>query len=143
MLITVRLKTRVTTQQKVEKFENLFRNAAHERGLPVVDTNHEPINIQGLKDQENRELNGILTPSPSVLLQIQVDYCKKALDETKNMMNREDNGSQEEFELNERSLGLEEALNVTLEERQLEEVREQQEYDISRLEKIKEWFKEN
>ena len=43
------------------------------------------------------------------------------------MINREDNGSQEEFELTERSLGLEEALNETLEQRQLEEVGEQQE----------------
>ena len=40
------------------------------------------------------------------------------------MTNREDVDSLEEIELNEKLLGLEEALHETIEQRQLEEVRE-------------------
>ena len=59
------------------------------------------------------------------------------------MVNREDTDSVEEFELNEKSAGLEEAINETLQQRQLKEVREEQENDARKMERITEWFKEN
>ena len=49
----------------------------------------------------------------------------------------------EQFELQERIVDLLEAGDRTLEQRQLEEFRELQEEDISRLHKLKQWLKEN
>lgn len=49
-------------REKVKELEYLLGNAERERGLSVVNTDHEPINIRGLTDEENRELNGMLTP---------------------------------------------------------------------------------
>ena len=50
----------------------------------------------------------------------------------------------EQFKLRERISSLDEARDTTLEQRQLEEVRELQDEDISRQQKLKhEWLKEN
>ena len=76
-------------------------------------------------------------------MQIQADYIQQSLNKTREIASRDNIDSVEEFELMERSAGLEEALNVTLQPRQLEEVREEQENAVSRSESIKEWFKDN
>ena len=49
----------------------------------------------------------------------------------------------EYIELEERVIGLQEAIDKTIRQKELEEVREQQEEDISRLQHLKEWAKEN
>lgn len=85
-----------------------------------------------LSETDNRELSGLLNPSKSVppesligdngALQIQADKFQEAINETQR---ERDNTHDEDvlFELEERIVGLEEARDRTLEQRELEEVR--------------------
>ena len=100
-------------------------------------------------------MDGVINPPESIdpetrplFLQIQADHYQDAINETRARMNEIDNSSNvddmgEYIELQERVTGLETARDVTLEQVQLEETKEQQEKDISRLQKFKEWAKEN
>jgi hypothetical protein len=118
----------------------------------MIETKIERPHIQGLTPEENRELEGVLNPPDSVdqqsrigdngALQIQADYIQETLDRT--IEQRDNTDNPEEFiELEERIIALREARTRSLQQRQLEEVREQQEEDISRLQRFKEWAKEN
>ena len=148
-------------QLEVEKFNELLKKAKQEhelreRGMPMVDTaprGSAGSSIHGLTERENRELAGVLTPGPSTIrstrigddgaLQIQVEHLQKTLDETNDKIGSGSVGSLQEFELRERAAGLEAAIDLTINQREEEEVREIQEEDITRLERFKEWIKDN
>ena len=120
--------------------------------FPMIETKIERPHIQGLTPEENRELEGVLNPPDSVdqqsrigdngALQIQADYIQETLDRTIEQTDNTDN-PEEFIELEERIIALREARTRSLQQRQLEEVREQQEEDVSRLQRFKEWAKEN
>ena len=137
--------------RKVMEFNELFEKAKDERGLPTVDLTNAPRDsVHGLTEQENRELRGVLTPTSSIIrstrvdsLRIKLDAFQGSLDNTNDTLNGEGVNPTQELELRDRAVGLEEAIDRTLEQINLEEVRELQEEDIGRLERFKEWVKEN
>ena len=94
-------------------------------------------------------MEGALNPPDSIdrstrpaYLKAQTDYFQDALDRT--LQERDNTGSPEEvIELDKRVVALREARDITLKQAEREEVREQQEEDISRLQRFKEWAKEN
>ena len=106
----------------------------------MVDTTIEYTSINGLTLEENRELEGVLNPPESidkstrpVMFKVQADH-------------RQDNrrNNPEEFiDLEGRVIGSQEARDKTINKIQLEEVREQLEEDIPRLQRFKKWAKEN
>ena len=120
--------------------------------LPMIETRIERPHIQGLTEGENRELEGVLNPSNSVdpqsrigdngAFQIQVDHIQETLNRTFDQRENTD-VPEEVIELEERIIALREARDLTLQQRQIEEVRAQQEEDVSRLQRFKEWAKEN
>jgi hypothetical protein len=120
--------------------------------LPMIDTKTEQPLIQGLTEEENRELEGVLNPSDSVdpqsrigdngALQIQADHIQETLNRTFDQRENTD-VPEEVIELEERIIALREARDRTLQQRQKEVVREQQEEDVSRLQRFKAWAKEN
>ena len=120
--------------------------------FPMIDTETEQPPIQGLTKEENRELEGVLNPSDSVdpqsrigdngALKIQANHFQETLDRT--IEQRDNTEDTEEFlELEERIIALREARTSTLRQRQIEEVRAQQKEDVSRLQRFREWAKEN
>ncbi|CAB4009484.1 Hypothetical predicted protein [Paramuricea clavata] len=120
--------------------------------FPVIETDMERPRIKGLDQEENRDLEGVVNPSDYIdpqsrigdngALQIQADHFQKALDRTIDQRDRT-NDPMEFIELQERINGLREARDRTLQQREIEEVRAQQEEDVSRLQRFKEWAKEN
>ena len=90
----------------------------------------------------------MLNPSESIdmttrqkFLKVQVDHIQDTLDKT--IEERDNTNNPEEYiELEERIIGLREARDKTSEQIQ-KEVRDQQEEDISKLQKFKKWAKEN
>ena len=142
----------VTSKQ--EKTQQTTRNDIEEDydDYPLVKINTRYTHVDGLTNNENRELEGVLDPKNSKdpksrigdngAVQIQADHFQETLNETIEMRDQTDN-IEEFIELEERVIGLREARDNTLEQRQLEETREQQEEDTSRLQKFKEWAKEN
>ena len=115
-----------------------------------VDTDAHRQNIDVLTLGENRELRGVMRPSsttegrtgPHGALQIQADNFQETINKTQQQLGATSDDI-EQFDLRERITGLEYARDSTLEQRRMEEVREQQEDDVNRLERTKEWFKEN
>jgi hypothetical protein len=99
--------------------------------------------------QENNELRGVLFPpegsdlesriGPTGALQIQADYFNDAIGETVDRVN-DVQGVTEYNALIERIEGLREARDRTLKQRALEETREEQLNDISRLRRFVDWF---
>lgn len=73
---------------------------------------------------------------PHGALQIQADNFQDSINETQQQLD-----ATEQFELHQRIVVLEEAWDRTPEQRQLEEARELQEEDVSRLQRFKEWQK--
>ncbi|CAB3986982.1 Hypothetical predicted protein [Paramuricea clavata] len=118
----------------------------------MIETDIDRPHIQGLAQEENRDLEGVLNPSDSVdtqsrigdngALQIQADHFREALNKT---IDQRDNTENPEgvIELEERIIALRKAMMRTLQQREIEEVRAQQEEDVSRLQRFKEWAKEN
>ena len=115
--------------------------------FPMVDTQVERPYIQGLTPDMNRVLRGVLNPSDSIdpqsrigdngALQIQADNYQEKLDETIEQRDKTvDDG--EFLDLEETIIALREARDLTLRQRQIEEVRAQQEEDVSRLQRFKE-----
>ena len=115
----------------------------------MVDTTVEYTSIKELTPEHNRELAGVLNPPGSidkstrqVFLKVQEDHIQDTLDKTTE--ERDNTNNPEEFiELEERVIGLRKAKNLTLKQIQLEEVREQQVEDITRLQRFRKWAKEN
>ena len=112
------------------------------RNMPMVDTTVEYTSINGLTAEENRELEGALNPPKSidrptrpVFLKGQADHFQNTLDRT--LQERDNTDNPEEYiELEERVIALKQARDRILEQIQLEEVREQQEELISRLQRF-------
>ena len=122
----------------------------------MVVTEHRYTRIEGLTEKENSEYRVVLAQSSTAegrtgdngSLQIQADHFQEAIDQTQQrVVEIEDNNSvevnDERIGLQERIEGLTRARDETIAQRNLEEVRELQEEDISRLERFKEWIKEN
>ena len=120
--------------------------------MPMVDTTPNTSYIKGLSDQENRELAGVLNPNDTTdpqsrlgedgALQTQAGAFQVTLNETIEQRDNTEN-AEKRIELEERIVALQDAKDRSLEQRQLEETREAQEENISRLQKFKEWTKEN
>ena len=106
-------------------------------------------NINGLTMQENNELRGVLYPpegsdlrsriGPTGALQIQADYFNETIGETVDRVGNA-KGVTEYNALIERIEGLKEARDRTLEQRVLEETKEEQLEDISRLRRFVKWL---
>ena len=124
--------------------------------LSMVVTEHRYTRIAGLSEKGNAECKRVLASSNTAedrtgdnsTLQIQADHFQEAIDQTQQRLSEVEDinkvGANEEYlELQERVQGLTEAKNRTLEQRDLEEVREIQKEDIGRLEIFKEWIKGN
>ena len=116
--------------------------------MPMVDTTVEEfIPIEGLTE-ENRELKGVLFSSKKIdkstrpaFLKIQAHNFQDTINKTEE---RDDINNLERYvELEKRIIGLQEAKDKTLEQMQKGNVREQQEEDITRLQRFKKWAKEN
>ena len=119
------------------------------RNMPMVDTTVEYTSINGLTEEENREMKGLLNPLESIdmstrpaFLKVEIDHIQDTFDKTIEERNNADDPA-EYIELEERVIGLRKAKDLTLKQTQLEEVREQQEEDITRLQRFKKWAKEN
>ena len=118
----------------------------------LVDVKPKHRYLKGLSPKENSELSGVLNPENSIdpnsrigdkgHLQIQADYFQEELNETIELRHRTEN-PEKFLELEETAIGLRNTRDRTLKQRQLEEIRAEQENDISRLQKFKEWAKEN
>ena len=75
-------------------------------------------------------------------LQIQADHFQNAIDDTQRQFCDTLDAS-EQFKLIKRILGLEEAGDSTAGQGLLEELREFQEVDITRLQKLRQWVRDN
>ena len=143
--------------EAVKQFKKLINEVTEEQkdidktidNMLMVDTNVDSTPNMGLTEKENRELEGVLKPPETIdmstrpkFLKVQTDYIHDTLDKT--IEERDNTNNPEEYiELEGRVIDLWKARDKTLEQIQLEEVREQQEEDISRLQRFKEWEKEN
>jgi hypothetical protein len=117
--------------------------------IQLIDLGETLGNIAGLTTQENNELRGVLYPQdglnlkgrtgPTGALQIQADYFNNAIGETVDRKGDAE-GLTEYNAIIERIEGLKEARDKTLEQRALEEAREEQLHDISRLRKLVKWL---
>ena len=114
------------------------------KNMLMVDTTVKYGKIIGLTDDENREMNGVLNPPESIdkstrpeILKTRLKYIQDTLDKTLK------GGDLKNIELQKRIDGLKTA--KVLIERQIEKetVREQEEEDLSRLQRFKEWAKKN
>ena len=122
--------------------------AEHEN-IQLIDLGDNLGNIKGLTMQENNELRGVLNPpegsdlrsriGPTGALQIQADYFNEAIGETVDRVS-DAKGVTEYNALIERIEGLKEARDTTLKQRALEETKEEQLNDISRLRKFVKWL---
>ena len=142
----------VTSKQ--ETTQQTTRNAIEEDydDYPLVKINTRYIDVNGLTINENRELEGVINSENNIdpqsrigdngTLQIQADHFQEAINKTVEQRDQTENPD-EFIELEERIVGLRQARDKTLEQRQLEETREQQEEDISRLQMFKDRAKEN
>ena len=122
---------------------------AERENIQLIDLGETLGNIPGLTMQENNELRGVLNPpegsdlisriGPTGALQIQADYFNNTIGETVDMVN----DAQDVTEYNaiiERIEGLKIARDRTLKQRVLEETREEQLNDISRLRRFTKWL---
>ena len=121
------------------------------KDMPIVDRTAENFtSIDGLTDEENRELNGVLNPSETIdmstrqeTLKIQSKYFEKLINKTIDEIDLNKGNIQKRIVLEDRVIGLQKAKDLTDQQIEKENVREQQEEDITRLQKFKEWAKEN
>ena len=122
---------------------------AERENIQLIDLGDNLGNINGLTMQENNELRGVLNPpegsdlrsriGPTGALQIQADYFNEAIGETVDRVGNA-KGVTEYNALIERIEGLKEARDRTLEQRVLEETKEEQLEDISRLRRFVKWL---
>ena len=120
--------------------------------FPLVKISTRYTDVDGLTNNENKEVEGVLNPENSIdpksrigdngALQIQADHFQEALNKTIEQRDQTEN-PEDYIDLEERIVGLRQARAKTLEQRQLEETREPQEEGINRLQKFKDWAKEN
>ncbi|CAB3987952.1 Hypothetical predicted protein [Paramuricea clavata] len=116
--------------------------------IELIDISAKLGDLPGLTMQENNELRGVLNPpdgssiegrtGPNGALQIQADYFNEAIGETVERSTSAE-GTTEYNSLIERIDSLKEARDRTLEQRTIEEAREAQLKDISRLRRFIDW----
>ncbi len=123
-------------ERAVESVEDRKRSREDNEGV-LVNTNMEYIDSEfpGLTDQEKREIGGVLNPPERqsakervYVLEIEANHCKEKIANTE---------PGERLESLEKSLALVERAEENV------AVRENQEEDITRFQKLKKWLKEN
>ena len=119
------------------------------KNMSMVNTTVKYGKIIGLTDDENRRMNGIWNPPDNidkstrmVFLKLQIDYFNEEIENTIKERFKE-GGDLEDIEFQKRINGLKTARELTTRQIQKEEITEQQEEDISRLQRFKKWAKEN
>ncbi|CAB3976573.1 Hypothetical predicted protein [Paramuricea clavata] len=130
------------------QFNTSDEEYADRENIELIDISAKLGDLPGLTMQENNELRGVLNPpdgssiegrtGPNGALQIQADYFNEAIGETVERAT-EAEGTTEYNSLLERIDSLKEARDRTLEQRTVEEAREAQLEDISRLRKFIDW----
>jgi hypothetical protein len=138
-----------TSDENIRQDNILSEEHASREDIELIDMGEHLGNISGLTMKENNELRGVLNPpegsdlisriGPTGALQIQADYFNEAIGDT---VERATNakGVTEYNDLIERIEGLKEARDLTLKQRTIEEVREEQLKDISRLRRFMKWL---
>ena len=131
------------------KFDISDEEYADRENIELIDLGATLGDISGLTMQENNEPRGVLNPpdgsdlrsriGPEGALQIQADYFNEAIGETVERTTNAE-GVTEYNALIERIDGLKEARDKTLKQRALEEAREEQLEDISRLRRFSKWL---
>ncbi|CAB3989097.1 Hypothetical predicted protein [Paramuricea clavata] len=130
------------------QFDSSDEEYADRENIELIDISAKLGDLPGLTQQENNKLRGVLNPpdgaslhsrtGPNGALQIQADYFNEAIGKTTELAT-EAEGSTEYNALLERIDSLKEARDKTLEQRVVEEAREEQLKDISRLRKFIDW----
>ncbi|CAB3996381.1 Hypothetical predicted protein [Paramuricea clavata] len=133
------------------QFDGSDEEYADRENIELIDISAQLGDLPGLTIQENNELRGVLNPpdgssiegrtGPGGALQIQADYFNEAIGETVERATSAE-GTTEYNSLLERIDSLKEARDRTLEQRTIEEAREAQLEDISRLRKFVKWLGE-
>ncbi|CAB3993827.1 Hypothetical predicted protein [Paramuricea clavata] len=149
---------RITSEESIyedtreePQFDDSDEEYADRENIELIDISAKLGDLQGLTMQENNELRGVLNPpggssiegrtGPNGALQIQADYFNEAIGETVERATSV-KGTTEYNSLLERIDSLKEARDRTLEQRTVEEAREAQLEDISRLRKFVKWLGE-
>ncbi|CAB4000201.1 Hypothetical predicted protein [Paramuricea clavata] len=130
------------------QFNTSGEEYADREDIELIDISAKLGDLPGLTMQENNELRGVLNPpdgssiegrtGPNGALQIQADYFNEAIGETVERATSAE-GTTEYNSLLERIDSLKEARDRTLEQRTVEEAREAQLEDISRLRRFIDW----
>ncbi|CAB4025784.1 Hypothetical predicted protein, partial [Paramuricea clavata] len=128
--------------REMPQFDESSEEYADRENIELIDIGAKMGDLPGLTMQENNELRGVLNPpdgssiegrtGPNGALQIQADYFNEAIGETVERATSAE-GTTEYNSLIERIDSLKEARDRTLEQRTVEEAREAQLKDISRL----------
>ncbi|CAB3977098.1 Hypothetical predicted protein [Paramuricea clavata] len=130
------------------QFDTSDEEYADRENIELIDLGAKLGDLPGLTMGENNELRGVLIPpdgssiegrtGPNGALQIQADYFNEAIGETVERATSAE-GTTEYNALIERIDSLKEARDRTLEQRTVEEAREAQLEDISRLRRFIDW----
>ncbi|CAB3997730.1 Hypothetical predicted protein [Paramuricea clavata] len=133
------------------QFDESSEEFANRENIELIDISAKLGDHPGLTMAENNELRGVLNPpegssiegrtGPAGALQVQADYFDEAIGRTVEQAT-EAEGTTECNALIERIDSLKEARDRTLEQRVLEETKEAQLEDISRLRKFVKWLGE-
>ncbi|CAB3991941.1 integrase core domain-containing [Paramuricea clavata] len=145
---------RITSDEDTREepqFDTSDEEYADRENIELIDISAKLGDLPGLTMQENNELRGVLNPpdgssiegrtGPNGALQVQADYFNEAIGETVERATSAE-GTTEYNSLLERIDSLKEARDRTLEQRTVEEAREAQLKDISRLRKFVKWLGE-
>ncbi|CAB3977699.1 Hypothetical predicted protein [Paramuricea clavata] len=145
---------RITSDEDTREepqFDDSDEEYADRENIELIDISAKLGDLPGLTMQENNELRGVLNPpdgssiegrtGPNGALQIQADYFNEAIGETVERATSAE-GTTEYNSLLERIDSLKEARDRTLEQRTVEEAREAQLKDISRLRRFVKWLGE-
>ncbi|CAB4015171.1 Hypothetical predicted protein [Paramuricea clavata] len=151
---------RITSEESVyedtkeePQFDDSDEEYANRENIELTDTGAQLGDLPGLTMQENNELRGVLNPpegsslegrtGPNGALQVQADYFDEAIGRIRTVEQATSaEGTTEYNALLERIDSLKEARDRTLKQRVLEETREAQLEDISRLRKFVKWLGE-
>ncbi|CAB3999586.1 integrase core domain-containing [Paramuricea clavata] len=135
-------------EREEPQFDTSDEEYADRENIELIDISVKLGDLPGLTMQENNELRGVLNPpdgssiegrtGPGGALQIQADYFNEAINETVKQAGSA-KGTTEYNALIERIDSLKEARDRTLEQRVVEEAREAQLEDISRLRRFIDW----
>ena len=117
--------------------------------IELIDVSVTRDDIPGLTPTENRELRGVLDPTDTMdlesrtgddgALQKQLEYFQDTINKTMELRDETDN-PEEFLNLEERIVALREARDRTVMQKELEETKEEQLEDISRLRSFVKWL---